>query len=351
MHDVPARVSLSLALLVAMGCGEGKGPVFIQVTIPPLAYRDEAGFDLAARVRDDRMVKRVEAVVLDSAALSTPELVDGEQSPLGADPEEYRYRLPMEHVDSHTWRVRLPLPESGDLYFYLEAEDEDGHICSAPGSERGRQLYLVPVLDRAIRPPDVHDPCFEVLCPTGLQCHPQTGECLVEHHCLLPGNGCPPDFECEASSGRCLPTHLCAGVRCGAGEVCDPSSGRCLPEDHCALPGNGCPPAYTCEQLSGRCLPMDPCAQVHCPAGSICDPDTGQCYVPPGELCAPCDHPRQCGGPNDECILYGWPSSQGGCGRDCRTEPCPPKYICQRYGGWMKQCMHSSGSCRPDDWR
>jgi len=158
------------------------------------------------------------------------------------------------------------------------------------------------------------EPCFGVVCPTGLQCSnygPQAGTCIADTSCWnfpcssceqachagscvenpCNANACPADQACEPNADfdgyNCVPS--CAGVTCPQGQAC--VDGACQPT--CDMPcgaGSACdtaqnPPA--CVQCaepcpSGCCNPATglcgdcPCEGVVCPDGQVCR--EGSCF-------------------------------------------------------------------------
>jgi len=221
---------------------------------------------------------------------------------------------------------------------------------------------------------------------------PLTGAVRVEHvgangrsvvlYRVGPGESCDASGSCRQQSGscandvdcgkgrRCGPLHTCLLAArscfhdegCVSGEVCEKRIGECIPRPRCES-GLSCPTDFTCDEPSslcrrsclgpGECGPGEHCeggvcsgaltcaTDQACGAGLICDPLLGYCRPSGAGLCAPCTHDRDCGGPNDFCLVIG--ASQA-CGRSCATESCPVGYTCNT-GLTPPQCLPASGSC------
>ena len=374
LPGLPGSLLAVLGLLGA-GCAEGDPPAFLQVHLPAQVTAADETAPLLARVRDDRKVVGVTAVVLDADAQRSPALIDSD----GEEAEEHRQRIALSDRDDDIWEASLPVPAAGDLVFFLVAEDDDGLRSESRGRASAeqmeaagaggawRRLYLVPVIrgDGSCGPGLPLCPagttcqsgrcrpalCGGVACKESQRCHQGTQVCLAATHCIFPEHACSSGTECDWKTGSCVPSGPCAGITCPPGEVCSRDLGHCVSPEHCVFLPTGCPAGQICDLSTGHCLEDDACLGVRCPPLQHCDLRTGKCVFTPGELCAPCDTHTDCSGDDSYCVLYS--HEQKACGRDCRSDGiCPAGFICQSFGtsGSRRQCIHRSGSCDPADW-
>jgi hypothetical protein len=320
-----------MALIAISGCGEAE---FLEVTALA-STRDSMGpyWVRAVIAQPDRIdeltlvyrVDRQDDIRVGMVALDNTEGVY--EAAIPGQPIESAIEYRVELVTGSTVSTA---PQGSSAYrFYVqatpcqsEAECGVGEICDA--SQR-------------CRTPDF--PCqTDSECGRGFRCS-DVGSCRLAGRSCTSTEGCLLAERCDIVLGECVPWARCDNqLVCPVGFTCAAETGIC--REICAGDAE-CWPGAFCS--SGICEPASVCSvDAACGLGQVCDPLLSVCRVAGAGICARCQLDRDCGGPDDHCVLF--PEGLR-CSKSCEYRGCPQGFQCDRER-FVAQCVPSKGVCQ-----